>query len=164
MTRPLALIASVVVLGLAVWWLWPRDDEAEIRSILAGLEAAFDDASARRLIADFDETWRDLPTGTGRELLRSAATAFFLRERHPKTRAFDFDLEIDERAALVEVRPDRTASVTVEVEVRRLRDSDEPRTEWRFELRAMLDERDGRWRITETDWTTIEGRRPSFSP
>ncbi len=160
MSRAPAILVAVVVVIAAAWFFWPLEPEAAIRRELERLEAAFDEASPRRLASHFAEDWVDGPTGADRETLRTVFTGFVLKERDAKTKLFSYDIALDEPLTFVDVVSDTTAAVDMVLIVSRLRRDEEPVVEWKLSVQADMIRVGGRWLIHKCERKTLDGRRP----
>ncbi|MEM7261027.1 MAG: hypothetical protein AAF488_03490 [Planctomycetota bacterium] len=160
MNRALVVIVGLLVLGGGSWFLWPRDDVEQIHGVLEDLRDAFNDASPRRVVNCFTDDWTDAPTGCDRDTLRAVMIAFFRAHQDRDTGEFTRDVVLDEGEVAVEVRDESSATASATLAFRSRVDESKPRVIWRIEVEADFRVERGSWKIAETRWNTLEGRRP----
>ena len=160
MTRGRWILLAVPVIGCACWYFWPLDAETGIRRSLSRLESAFDRGSSRSLVSFFDENWTDNVTGASREDVRGYFAGFVLNQRHPKTRGFLYDIDIDEDAMDITLHSKSAATVDIVFSVLRNRSEGDPVLVWRLAVRAELERNGRRWMIQKSERKTLDGRRP----
>lgn len=160
LNRAVVVIVGALVLGGAAWFLWPKDDVAAIHGVLEDLRDAFNDASPRGVVSCFAEEWIDAPTGCDRNTLRAVMIAFFKQNRDRDTGEFTRDVVLDEGEIAVELKSESSATASATLVFRSRVEESNPRVIWRIEVEADFGVERGSWKIAETRWKTLEGRRP----
>lgn len=156
------LVGAVLALGL--WFAgrslvgWLVSEETKIRWRIEDALEAFDDNRTKGCLEIIADDWRHAGSSVDRDLLKGALIRLFFEARHPTTKEFRYDAELDEETLAIEVTGERDARATVELRFWRT-DREPPAVEWHVRVAGELVRDERGWQFRRTEHETLAGER-----
>lgn len=158
LTKTTRVVIGILVLGAAAYVLgrWLRSDETRIRELIDAMAAGFNDASPSSTVAGLDAAFVDSTTGATQQDVHNALRWLCLTARQETTRAFIYQVVIDQ--VKTQLAADRQQATSVVRATFHERKDDTLQSVWKVSLSCELVKTEG-WKITRCAHKTLAGKR-----